>query len=335
MLTSAAPAPRKAGECPSIVCLLAVVVSELLHHLQSARLNSGIALEVGSSEHFDYADTPAVFDREKLLACVVFDPAFPGGTTKRIVMQSKDKPFWDYHYTGGTYFERIFMTPSNIIFRAQNAKPRSINCKTYTPPPKPSSTLRNLNNPTLPEDVIGLIGLFADSAVHCSLCELANFSVEFLEKCSTPSTVGQSLKVQKEVQEGGGNCEVGLRWEKHHGQGSRPREHTVQSCMKLDSYIDTPKLQHQQMVLNRKPNIVACHIESERETQSFIKKKEMEIRVLQRVVASPKLHSESDQSDSDTQLFIKRQQTKLLALQKVVDSRRQDIINNKHVFEGL
>merc|ERR1712194_35411 len=107
-----------------------------------------------------------------------------------------------------------------------------------------------------------------------------------------------------EVKEKGGSCEVGMRWEKHHRQRSTALAHTLQSCMEHNSFHDTPKLQNEQLIPIREPQSAACQIESEGETQLFIKKKEKTILGLQRVVdflklEEIKLESASDESESD------------------------------------
>lgn len=220
---------------------------------------------------------------------------------------------------------------------SENAKPRSLNCKTYTPPPKSSATLSNLSNPSLPEDVIDIIARFEkEAAVHCNPCELVNFNTKFFQKCSSPSTPEQFLKVQEELKEEGSTCEVGVRWEKHYGQGPRALQHTLQTCMEGNSYHDTPKLQNQQMFDSRKPSFISCQIESERETQLFIKKKQEEILGLQRAIDLPGGdESRSRESEGDAQSFIREQEATLFDLQTIVESHRQDMIYNRHIFEGL
>jgi len=268
MVALAALAAGKAGKRPSIVCLLAVLVCELLLHLPSKRINRGAALQVQSSEHREHADRTAADDDDTLLACVVV------GTKKRIVIQAKDKPFWDYYYRKGNYFNTIHASSSPLLI-SRHQKPPSLNCKTYTQPPKPAATLENLTTHSLPQEVIDLIASSVDSALHCNRCGVDNFNIKFLEKCSTPTNLEQFLTADEEVKREGGTCKLSVSFETLSGQGGKSAEQTLQSCMGVNSYH---WLQQDTRVF------AACELESDSETHTFVKEKEEKIRGLQMLV---------------------------------------------------
>jgi len=236
-------AALKAGKWPSIVSLFAVLICELLLHLHSRRINRGAALQVQRHKHPDNGDRTVADDDETLLACVEIE------TKQQIVIQAKDKPFWDYYYEKGNYFDRILTPllvshhPSThkevVLSLAHDEKPRSLNCKTYTEPPKPAATLNNLTSLALPDDVINLIASADDSALHCKQCEEVYFNMNFLEKCSKPRTLLQFLTVHEEVQREGGTCRLTPKSPLEKGRigtPSKPAEHTLQTCMGENDY---------------------------------------------------------------------------------------------------
>jgi len=229
----------------TLFCLLAVAMCELCPRLQSARIKRVIAQEIQSSGH----SVDAVADDKELLACVV------AGTMDKIIIEGKDKPFWDYYYTKGDYFTTITahrkimsplveqITQKNLVSLShRNPNPRSIDCETYTPPPKPSSTLRNLTTALL---------RFDSSAVHCRPCGFSSFTVKFLEMCSRARTIEQFNMVNEHVEKKGGSCKVS------HYMRNPLSHNTLQSCMKLN-------LPHGYLTGQRR--FAACKVESEADT---------------------------------------------------------------------
>lgn len=194
------------GRKMALLFSLAAVMCELLPLFETTRVKRGIAPEVRSSGHSGYADMTAVAYDEKLLACERVE------AKQRWIIQGKDKPFLEYYEDFKLWYAE----------RKQGGA--TINCKTFTSPPKPSSILKNLTTHTLPEDVIGLIGSF-NSDVHCRYCWLFDFNMTFFEKCRTALTrnpVSEWLRVRSEVQEEGGSCEPNI---------TLTRKKTLQNCM--------------------------------------------------------------------------------------------------------
>jgi len=129
----------------ALLCLLATVMCGLLLPLHSKRLNRDIAHEMPNSGHSEDADMTAVAYDEKVLACELGRQG-EVQWKRRLIIQEKDAPLADY------YSHWV-----DVVFYGDDHKPNTINCKTFTPPPKPSSVLTNLTTHTLPDDVIGLI----------------------------------------------------------------------------------------------------------------------------------------------------------------------------------
>lgn len=283
------------------ILLVVVVACKLSPDVQSIRASHGISHEVqsfGKSEH-------VAADDEELLACVVVE------TRDRLVIQGKDKAFWDYYYTKGDYLTTLTILDHQNVMAAlmlskgpqqslvslshRNPRPRSIKCKTYRPPPKPSSTLRNLTHPSLPEDLIGLIASFEDSVVRCRTCGLVNFKMKFLDRCSTPSTVEEFEMVNKQVKKEGGFCKVARYMPSPVGEKIMWRHGSLPGCMKHNS-------DHESLKDTRR--FAACEMEPDSDTEKFIR-----------------------------QRFAREKE--MLGLQQVIDERSQDTINMQHIFEGL
>lgn len=152
------------------------------------RTTRGIAHEVQSSGHLDGADMTAAahaYD-ENLLACELDGDGRHGFS---IIMHSKDRPFADYAEA---------LRGSHESF--------TINCKTFTEPPKPAATLGSLNSHALPQDVIGVIASF-NHDVHCKRCRRISFNMTYLERCRTALALNQWVRVHREVKEEGGSCD--------------------------------------------------------------------------------------------------------------------------------
>jgi len=165
----------------TLLLLLAVAMSELLPLLQSARVKYDIAGKVQTAGHPDRA----VVDDKPLLACVIGNTETEDSRIiplQVIIIQSEDQDLWDYYYTKAVFYTSYL-----------DGQSTPFNCKTLTPP---------LNN---------------SSPERCSQCHTGIFKPEFLGKCSAPSIEGpieerrkRFEKVQKEVNEQGGSCQVRL-----------------------------------------------------------------------------------------------------------------------------
>lgn len=263
--------------------MLVVVMCHLVTYLQSARLKRANTHKLRISGPSD----SSVPNGEKLLACVI------GEKKHKIIIKEKDAPFWDYFYTKEDHYS---------LFR--HGKSQSVKCIPYTPPPKPSSALRNLTAPALGDDMIGLVASFVDSALNCRPCRVVDFGLRFLDECNTPSIGGPPKEQRQEFQqvsnkviEQGGTCSF-QKLDVKDG-------HTLQSCMRLGSpFADMSHEYFEDM--NR---FASCDMQSESQTQAFLERK-------------PQDHRWPLSIDQ-------------LALQKVIDKHRQDLVHIKHVFDGL
>jgi len=244
----------------------------------------------------------------KLLACEQVEKK------ERFIIQSKDKPFVDYVYDVDNYLYEEFDEPSTI------------NCKTFTPPPKPSSTVRNLTTPKLPEDVIDLIAARFVHDVHCESCRLTSFKMTFLERCRTALAQNQWYMVQSEVEEEGGSCRPSTTWE----------DHILRNCM-------TSSMANQAAV---------CHVQSAADNLEFIELKE---EIIKENMDAIQGHKELIKTIQERQEFnqptagelvkdrrkieemqelIKVKQKKIRDLQDAVDMLKQNIVYLKQIFEG-
>lgn len=197
--------PTHSSRMP-LFLLIVNLMCGLAPGLRSTSINKGVTSGLSRG---------TAVDDEKLLACVV--------TNDKIIIQAEDRPFWDYFYTKESFYN------------SGNGTTQSINCQAHTPPLKSSFALRNLSNPYLGEDVIGVIASFDNPVVRCMPCRVLEFNPDFLEKCNSPSIRGPSQEevrqefsnVHTEVQEEGGFCRAA--W------ASVEYGKTLQSCMQLGS----------------------------------------------------------------------------------------------------
>jgi len=210
------------------------------------RINRGIAHEVQSSGHLEGADMTAVAYHEKLLACEEVH------SQEQIIVQGMDEPFVDYLWS---------------LARPAEAQ-SGFNCKTFTLPPKPSSTLRNLTTHKLPEDVIGLIGSF-NHDVHCPCCELFSFNMTFSAKCRAALNTNQWRRVQREVEQEGGSCNPS-------GRASETWQ-TLQTCM-TSSKANQVAMCH--MGFPNENLEVSWKEEQIKETEDIIKEKQEKLKGL-------------------------------------------------------
>jgi len=264
---------------------------------ESSRVNRGITHEVHNSGYYVDTDMSAVAYDEQLLAC---EGGFPIGKSKeRFIIQDTDKLFVDYHDAFLDYYNK-------------EHEPSTINCKTFTSPPKPSSTLKNLTTHTLPEDVTGLIGSF-NYGVHCNSCQLSNFNMTFLARCrvALASNRKEWRRVAREVLQEGGSC----------GPTTiSSKEQTLQTCM------TSPKANQ----------VAVCRMGSDRRNLRFIEQKENEIKENEDIVqASKRKMQERQEFLKETQDIIKKKQENIADLQDVLDMRKQNIVYIKQIFEGL
>lgn len=266
----------------ALLFLLVAVVCELVPRVRGTRISRGVAhhaqVEVLSNSN--------AIDDEQLLACVV------GDTKDKIIIHGKDKPFWDYFYTKEDYY---------TFYR--HGETRSIDCKTYAPPPKASSALRHLTTPPLGDDMIGLISSFDNSAVHCRPCRVVTFKPKFLDMCNAPKIGGpakeqrdQFLKVQIKVFEEGGFCKAHRSFVEH--------GHTLQSCMKRGAQF----VEEAGEYFKDARRFAVCDMQPESTSQTLIKETEDNLLSLQKVMDEHR---------------------------KFIDEHKQDILHINHVFEGL
>lgn len=278
--------------------VLAVFVCNILLLVRSRRLSFGFADELPASGHPDSAHIETVHDGSKLLACEV------SKTDQRFVIHDRDRPFWDYYYAKGSFFSRLLYKDNPELY-----EPRSLNCHSYTRPPKTSTAFRNLTNPHLPEEIISLIASFDDSSVHCSPCGVVSFRMKFLENCSAPTTAMHFMKVHKEVREEGGFC-FQSTWGANRWQTPDKKkwgdQQTLPTCMRLNSFKEDGNLRSGHFDKDRRV-FASCLFESDFDNQDFIKEKKTKI---------------------------KENLAENLRLQKAIDTRRQDIHFIKHIFEG-
>lgn len=243
----------------------------------------------------------AVVDDESLLACVEV------GTENKIVIQTKDRPFWDYYYAKEHYF--------TTHHTQRKRQPHSIKCKPYLLPP--TAALRNLSRPDLPEDMIRLIASFG-SAVHCNTCGFVTFNMNFLVNCSTPSTRHELLMVQKRVAEEGGDCKVRMRGQMHHEQGAdaaeNVRTHTSWAKPLGRKYSQWKRASVSEYTLQRCMRGNGFDLSGE------------ERRVFAACQFKPA---------SRTQRIIKYLEKYKTWFADFLASRKQDSIHAKHIFEGL
>lgn len=270
--------------------LIAVATCKLLAPVKSTRIGRGLAHTFTRPEHAIHADMTSVVAaaaavEEALLACQVV------GTKHRFAIQAKDKPFWDYVYSRLNY-----LTDSSL-------KPQELACKTYAPPPKSSSSFKNLSIATIPEDAVGY-----DREVICDPCALVGFNTTFLSRCSTPTNAVEFLKVHKEVQQEGGSCT--LKW-------FSERERTLSNCMRAPK---DPSLNHyslRSMLLS-----TSCLFQSDSKALTFIQEQEGAI-------------TKTELEIQGHQELIKAKQTKIQRLQSVLDVRKQHVTYLKQVFDGM
>lgn len=275
---------------------------------------------------------------KELLACKA------DSFSSRFVIPAEDAGFWKYVYAqldlwGNLAQHLKHLIPADVYPFWQDSKmalsidqslkmePHPIDCKTYAPPTKPSSSVRNGR---LPEDMISLIASFNDEAVHCNACLVVSFNITFLAKCSTPSTRKQFFEIQKEVIEEGGQCTPRMM---------SADKQTLESCMKSPKDLSGSR----QYPLQSTRAFRICTFESDQSSLNLIKKTELQLKEneesIQRSQASIK-----DQQDTlqRTQASIKEQQEQLVeikdtsrGLQQIVDARKQDVVYLKQIFEAM
>jgi len=269
--TMVAPASHKAGQRPSVVSTLAVLLCICFLHFQSSRINRGAAraaLQVQSSKHSETADRTIAGDDETILRCVVVE------TKQRILIRAKDKPFWDYYYTAGNYF-------SMILDYTRDPQPLSLTCKAYRQPLKPAATLKNLTIATLAEELVDLIASFDDSVLHCDKCRRTMFDMEYLEKCSTfleklrKEDIANLQQFRNEVSTS--KCRIKTEFLEFRGSSGKL---TLHRCMEQNSDKYTSK--------GLRNNFAVCDLAPDSETQLSIKEKEDHIRGLHAIVDSQK-----------------------------------------------
>merc|ERR1712194_434179 len=160
----------------------------------------------------------------------------------------------------------------------------------------------------------------------------------FLEECSTPSTVEPFLMVHKKVKAEGGNCIVSTISYKYNINdfGAANAEHTLQSCMSLNSHDRSTKDTNDFAVRNTNA-FAACRFETDSDTQMFIKQQEDKILDLQTLVdlECMSLNWYDRLNLDDKPMSIKEKEDDILDLKTLVDDRKQDIVYLKHIFEGL
>jgi len=297
MLTFVPLAATNAGKM-ALHWLLAAFMCELLPHLQSARMNHGIAYEAQSSGNPDDTDMTVAGGDERLLACEVVE------TKERLLILGKDKPFWDYYFTKGVYYSKRF---SHMWAKPHDS--RSISCKAYKSPPKTSFVLEKLTAPLLPDDIIGEIASFDDSALHCHPCALVSFSMKYLENCSAPTTSERFFQAHKEVKEEGGYC-FQPSWSQDVWQTPNDENwgepQTLASCMELNSLNKYFSVDSNEFLMDRRV-LASCIFESDIDNKEFI--------------------IESNQK-------IKENQEENLRLQTAVAGRKQDFYYLKTIFNA-
>lgn len=252
-------------------------------------MSPDMAREAQGSAHPMDVEMSDVADANQLLACVIVE------TNDKIVIPAKDKGFWAYYYQTVNWETRTG-DPSSWSGNDDD-KPLSLKCKLYTPPPTHAFVLRNLPSPNLPEDVVGHIASFHDSAVHCQTCRVRKFDMNFFEECSAPSTPEQFLMVDKQVKQEGGFCTPriarglsGLSWP---GEplSRREEEDTLQNCIAINSNSGhLPEGRH----------FASCELNREDDIQKLIKDNEENV-----------------------------------VLHKFIQDCKQDILNLKHISGGL
>jgi len=111
-----------------------------------------------------------VYDDEKLLACERGKPWEPSENKGRFIIQAKDEPFAQYDNLWRNW---LFPEKEN----------NTVICRSFAPPTELASVIGNL---PIPDDVIGVIAANVNTrGVHCQSCELNNFNMSLLEKCTT------------------------------------------------------------------------------------------------------------------------------------------------------
>lgn len=281
-------------------CLIAVVVCPLLLIPQSKRINRGTAHGVQSFGHSRDTDVIVAYD-ENLVACEDSDLE----SKERFIIQGKDKAFVDYHYACGDFF----FDESEEVH-----EPVTVKCKNFTASLKPTSMLKSLTNPTLPEDVTGLIGSFIHD-VHCSSCFMQSFNMSLLQKCSAARSQNQWASINREVNVEGGSC---------YPNWLSINETTLQTCM-----------------TSAKANQVAvCYLESDSYyTEVFLKEHAMKIQEHEDIMQETQdlletKHREYQKFIEEAQQLIHGTQENIKHLQDDFEMHKQNNVYLKQIFES-
>lgn len=326
----------------ALLCLLAVVMCELLPRLhQSTRISRGIA-DLQASGHFQGKGMTAVIDDGSLLACKTHPET--DFWEERLIIQGKDKHFVEYDYA-----------VDNLLY--EESTPPII-CKPFALPPKPSSALRNLTTPPLPQDVIGMIAA-SIHGVQCESCRLFKLNMTFFERCRAALALNQWARVNKKVKEEGGSCEPSMSWKWQTLQScmASPKANEVAVCRAQSTGSDEEFIKRKENSTKTNEEAIEAHQRAMKnrvqEHQVFIKKKQETIKNLQDALDMSEqnltyLQTNIEENQNaveehqraiehiiqDSQGIIKERKDVIKDLQDALEKRKQNIVYLQQIFEG-